>query len=69
MSGLGGGRGWCFRSEEDEEKTRLVLSRVSPLGSSRSPCSWDPAGSAETQGHFLSLRSEAPRLAVSGWLS
>lgn len=28
-----------------------------------------PLGSAETTGHFLSLRSEALRPAVSGWLS
>ena len=28
-----------------------------------------PSGSAETTGHFLSLRSEALRPAVSGWLS
>lgn len=42
MSGLGGGRGWFFRSYEDKEKTRLVLSTVSPLGSPQSPCSWDP---------------------------
>lgn len=40
-----------------------------PFGVTPVPMLLGPSGSPETQDHFLSLRSEAPRLVVSGWLS